>query len=301
MALASSTSTPPVGKSGPGMWRSRSAVVALGSAIRARAASHTSPALCGGMEVAMPTAMPAAPLASRLGKPPGSTTGSLFLAVVVGAEIDRVVIDAVQHGAGDRGHARFGVSHGRRVIAVDVAEIALAFDQRVAGGEILCQADQRLVHRGLAVGMVFADHVADHAGAFLEPGRRVEPELVHGVEQAAVDGLEAVAHVWQGAGHDGGKGVGEIALAERVGERCVLDGSGFVHAGLLARIGGCTQDVPSCGGGSMESLGLWAGGLLTRSGATLDQPAAVGRRGCQGQALARRCGFTASCSPSPWA
>ena len=174
----------------------------------------------------MPTAMPAAPLASRLGKPPGRTTGSCLLAVVVGAEIDRVVIDAVQHGAGDQRHARLGVAHGRRVIAVDVAEIALAFDQRVAGGEILRQADQRLVDGGLAVRVVFADHVADDAGAFLEPGGRVQPELVHRVDQAAVHRLQPVAHVRQRAGHDGGERVGEVALAERVGEGGVLDESG---------------------------------------------------------------------------
>jgi hypothetical protein len=39
-------------------------------------ASISSPTLCGGIEVAMPTAMPDEPLASRLGKPAGRTTGS---------------------------------------------------------------------------------------------------------------------------------------------------------------------------------------------------------------------------------
>ena len=77
MAAESSISVPPVGKSGPGMWASSSAVVASGFWIRWIAAAQTSPALCGGMLVAMPTAIPAAPFASRLGKPPGSTTGSL--------------------------------------------------------------------------------------------------------------------------------------------------------------------------------------------------------------------------------
>jgi hypothetical protein len=40
-------------------------------------AAQTSPALCGGMLVAMPTAMPAAPFAKQIGKRAGSTTGSL--------------------------------------------------------------------------------------------------------------------------------------------------------------------------------------------------------------------------------
>ncbi len=68
--------TPPVGKSGPGTKVISSDVVASGACSRCRQASISSQTLCGGMEVAMPTAMPEEPLASRLGKPAGSTTGS---------------------------------------------------------------------------------------------------------------------------------------------------------------------------------------------------------------------------------
>ena len=49
-----------------------------GSSISATAASMTSPRLCGGMFVAMPTAMPEPPLTSRLGKRAGRTTGIIF-------------------------------------------------------------------------------------------------------------------------------------------------------------------------------------------------------------------------------
>ena len=70
-------SSPPVGKSGPLMKASRRFVVSSRSSIRATAASITSPRLCGGMLVAMPTAMPCAPLTSRFGKRAGRTMGSL--------------------------------------------------------------------------------------------------------------------------------------------------------------------------------------------------------------------------------
>ena len=68
--------TPPVGKSGPGTNVISSWVVASGVCSRCRQASISSQTLWGGIEVAMPTAMPAEPLASRLGKPAGNTTGS---------------------------------------------------------------------------------------------------------------------------------------------------------------------------------------------------------------------------------
>jgi hypothetical protein len=63
-----------------------------------------------------------------------------------------------------------------------------------------------------------ADHVADDPGALLEAAAGVEPELEHRVEDAALHGLEAVAHVGQRAGGDGREGVGQVALGERLAE-----------------------------------------------------------------------------------
>ena len=50
----------------------------------------------------MPTAMPDEPLASRFGNAAGSTTGSCLRAVVVGAEVDRLLVDALEQIGGDR-------------------------------------------------------------------------------------------------------------------------------------------------------------------------------------------------------
>ena len=66
----------PVGKSGPGTSSINSSMVISGLSMQAQQASITSPRLCGGMLVAMPTAMPPAPLTSRLGKRAGKTVGS---------------------------------------------------------------------------------------------------------------------------------------------------------------------------------------------------------------------------------
>jgi hypothetical protein len=66
----------PVGKSGPLTCFIRSSTLASGLSISVTIASTTSPRLCGGMFVAMPTAMPAEPFTSRFGKRDGRTTGS---------------------------------------------------------------------------------------------------------------------------------------------------------------------------------------------------------------------------------
>ena len=74
----------PVGKSGPLTNCIRSSGVASGWSIRWIVASMTSPRLCGGMFVAMPTAMPWLPLTRRLGNRAGSTTGCSLVPSYVG-------------------------------------------------------------------------------------------------------------------------------------------------------------------------------------------------------------------------
>ena len=73
----------PVGKSGPLISRmtasSISSRFASGCASTHSAAAATSRRLCGGIWVAMPTAMPEEPLTSRFGKRLGSTSGSRVL------------------------------------------------------------------------------------------------------------------------------------------------------------------------------------------------------------------------------
>ena len=146
--------------------------------------------------------------------------------VVVGAEVDRLLFEALEQIGGGRRDARFGVALGGRVIAVDVAEVALPVDQRVAHGEILRQTRQRVVDRLVAVRVIVAHRVADDLGALQEAAVRRQPQLVHGVEDAPVHGLQAVAHVGQRAVHDGRQRVRQVALFQRVLEIDRLDAAG---------------------------------------------------------------------------
>ena len=148
----------------------------------------------------------------------------LLLAVIGLAEIDRVFVDAVEQRRRDGRQLGLGVAHRRRVIAVDIAEIALAVDQRIALREILREPHERVVDGLVAMRVIFTDHVADDARAFLEAARGVELELAHGVEQAAVHRLQAVAHIGQRALRDGGERIGEVALFKRILQLDRLDG-----------------------------------------------------------------------------
>ena len=77
--MPSSTKIPPLGKSGPGRTAISSSVVGLGRRffITRATAAWTSARLWVGMLVAMPTAIPVVPFSNRLGRRPGSETGSV--------------------------------------------------------------------------------------------------------------------------------------------------------------------------------------------------------------------------------
>ncbi len=133
-----------------------------------------------------------------------------FGIVVVRLEIDRVLVDIAEHREGRSRQTRFGISIGRRRIAVDRAEIALPVDQRHAHGEILRHPDHRVVNRLVAVRMIFTDHVTDDARGLdvLLVGRVAL--LVHRIEDAPVHRLQAVARIRQRPRHDHAHGVIEV-------------------------------------------------------------------------------------------
>ncbi len=66
-------------------------------------------------------------------------------AVKVFARVDGLLVEVRQHLLGDLRHARLGIPHGRRRVAVDRAEVALAVDKGVPHREVLRQPHQRVV------------------------------------------------------------------------------------------------------------------------------------------------------------
>ena len=172
-------------------------MLASGVSIRSSTALATSRRLCGGMLVAMPTAMPDEPLTSRFGHLGRQDRRLLEPVVEVGLEVDGVLVDVLQHRDRDAGEPGLGVAVGRRRVAVDRAEVPLPVHQRIAEREVLHHADERVVDRLVAVRVVLAQHVAHHGRRLLVRAAGDQAQLVHRVEDAAVHRLEAVAHVGQ--------------------------------------------------------------------------------------------------------
>ena len=101
-----------MGKSGAGRIRRSSSKGKSGLSMTATMASQTSPRLCGGRLVAMPTAIPTDPLTSRLGSLLGKHDRLVAGTVVVGFEVDGLVLEVLEH------FRRWGPSSGLRCTAM---------------------------------------------------------------------------------------------------------------------------------------------------------------------------------------
>ena len=75
----------------------------------------------------------------------GENLGLFFLAIVGRTEIDRTLVEAGHQLHGNGRQPRLGVTVGGGIIAVDVAEVPLPVDQRVAKRKILREADHRVI------------------------------------------------------------------------------------------------------------------------------------------------------------
>ena len=158
---------------------------------------------------------PARAVRQQVREQPGEDLGLLFLAVVGRAKLDRAVVEAGHQLHRDGRQPGLGVAIGRGVIAVDIAEIPLPVDERVAEREILREADHRVIDALVAVRVIFADHVADDARRLLVGAGRIEPEQAHRPQQPPVDGLQPVADVGQRPRGDGRQRIDEIAFGKR--------------------------------------------------------------------------------------
>ena len=125
----------------------------------------------------------------QIGEAAGQHVRLLLRIVKVEVEAHGVLVDVLQKHLGKLGHARLGVAHRRRAVAVDGAEVAVAVHQRRAHHKGLRHARQRVVDADIAVGVEFTKAIADDAGALAV--RLVEgvAQFVHGVEYAALHGL----------------------------------------------------------------------------------------------------------------
>ena len=136
--------------------------------------------------------------------------------------------------------ARLGVTHGgERLGIIRRTPVTLAVDQGVAVAERLSHQHHGFVAGRVAVGVELTQHVTDGARGFFVLGVSVQAQLAHGVDDAPLHRLQAVADMRQGAVHDHVHGIVEVGLLGKVGQGAPLDAvqaqvQRIAHACLIA-------------------------------------------------------------------
>ena len=189
----------------------------------------------------------------QVGETGGQDGGFLVAAVVVVLEIDAFFVDVADHFHGQGCHLALGVTGGRRAQVAGGTEVALASDEGVAQRPGLHEAREGVVDRSVTVGVVVTHDLADDAGGLGERGGGAVSAVVHGVQDATVDGLEAVAYVGQSASDDDAHRVVEVGalhlllqvdLANALGVRDVPRVSSLLVAHVFPYVVSARSDPP---------------------------------------------------------
>ena len=113
--------------------------------------------------------------------------------------------------------ARLGITHGRRAVSLNIAEISMPVDQGDLFFEILRHDDQRVVDRAVSMGMIFTHCIADYSGALSEGSVRADPELMHIVESPSLYGFEPVPDIRERPRDDNAHRVVDIGFLHQFG------------------------------------------------------------------------------------
>ena len=136
--------------------------------------------------------------------------------IVVRREVDRLLVDVLQHELRNLRHADLGVTHGSRRVAIDRTEVAVTICEHVAHGEILRHADDCIVDRRIAVRMIFTEDFTDDTGRFLVGLVRAHARLLHRVKDAAVYWFQAVPDIRQSTRDDDTHSVVDVRVLHLV-------------------------------------------------------------------------------------
>ena len=137
----------------------------------------------------------------QIGETSGKHHRLATLVVIVRLEIHRLRVDIGHHGLAHLLEPHLGVTHRRRAVTVDGAEVSMPLYQAVPHGPRLCQTHHSAVNRRIAMGVIVTHDLAHSLGGFLERLVGIVAHLVHTEKHTAVNRFESVTHIGQGTRH----------------------------------------------------------------------------------------------------
>ncbi len=159
----------------------------------------------------------------KVGDGAGKHGGFLEGVVKVVGPLDGLFLDVLEHLIGNALQTALGVTHGGGAVAVHGSKVSLALDEGMPHRESLDETDEGFVNGLIAVGVVLSEHFPDHRGCLFEGPVVVHAEFVESEKNAAVNRLEAVAHIRKGTRHDHAHGVIEVRDFHLIFDKTVDD------------------------------------------------------------------------------
>ncbi len=153
-------------------------------------------------------------------QPGGHHRGFFHGFIVIGDPVHGLFFKVSQHLMGHFFHADFSVPHGCRGITIHGTKISLAIHQGIAHGKILGHADNGVIHRRVAVGMILTNDITHHTGGFLIRFIPVVVQLTHGKKHPAMNRFEAIPDIGKGPADDDAHGIFEIGLLHLLLDAC---------------------------------------------------------------------------------
>ena len=118
-------------------------------------------------------------ICQQIGEQTGHNLGLFVFPIVGRAKICRILIQPVHELNRGARQTRFGISIRSRIIAVDVAKVALPVHQRIPQRKSLREPDHCVINRLVAMRVIFTDNIADDTGTFLISARWIKLEQTH--------------------------------------------------------------------------------------------------------------------------
>ena len=132
--------------------------------------------------------------------------------VVVLAHVDRFLFEVFEHHFAKTAHLGFGITHCSRAVSIHGTEVSLATYKRIAKRKVLSHTNKRIVSSSIAMRMVLTDDFTHNTGRLHRRLVGCQTELVHRVQNAAVNGFQTVTHVREGASHNHAHRITQIAV-----------------------------------------------------------------------------------------
>ena len=179
-------------------------------------------------------------------KTAGQNPRFFFGFIEVGIPVDGFLIDVPKHFVGKLGKSCLSVTVSSSGVAVYATEVTVAIDQHITHREILRKTNHGIVYGCVAMGMVLTQNITDTGSGLLKRLIRSQTALIHGVEDSAVYGLQAISHIRQSAANDDAHGVFNIGFFHFIDQITLNDGLIREHnvLGLVITIMVCQTASP---------------------------------------------------------